>query len=226
MSTSDPGRRRRSTPPCATAGRCSAVRPWVRSITGPPELTEAGTAESSPSWPAPRASIPICERTSPFSSSTLQNMATTSPINRNFGRTRRRWWAVAAVSSVPHQPERHRDAPPVRADEDVRSVASEAPVRAFDDDVTTFGAVVTAVLGAIFGATFGAALGAAVLRAAAALAAPAAVRCGCGHGRGLRAAPAPRALPAGGPRSPTRTPPSATRRWADRATARPRCRSC
>jgi len=52
-------------------------------------------------------------------------------------------------------------------------VASAAPVRAFDDDATTFGAVVTAVLGAIFGATFGAALGAAVLRAAATLAAPA-----------------------------------------------------
>ena len=66
------------------------LRPWVRSITGPPSLTEAGTAESSPSLPAPRASIPICDRTRPLSSSTLQNIATTRTISSHFGRTLRR----------------------------------------------------------------------------------------------------------------------------------------
>ena len=87
---------------------------------------------------------------------------------------------------VPHQPERHRDAPPVRADEDVRSVASEAPVRAFDDDVTTFGAVVTAVLGAIFGAHLRRGLGRRGAARGGGLGGACPVRCGRGHGRGLR----------------------------------------
>src|SRR4051794_22250209 len=52
---------------------------------------------------------------------------------------------------VPHQPQRHREAPPIRADDVVRST-----VGAF-----FFGAVFGAVFGAAFGAGFGAIFGAA-----------------------------------------------------------------
>ena len=115
---------------------------------------------------------------------------------------------------VPHQPERHRDAPPVRADEDVRSVESEAPVRAFDDDVTIFGAVVTAFW---------------VRSSAPSSARPWAPRC-CGRrplatpaqsgaaaatGAGC-AGTGTSSAPCGRPAVSTRTPPCGTRRWADR----------
>ncbi len=65
-------------------------RPCVRSMTGPPSATDAGTSPSGPSRPAPRASIPICDRTRPFSSRTLQNIANTSPMSNHFGPTRLR----------------------------------------------------------------------------------------------------------------------------------------